>query len=60
MFQDSYSCICFFFYSVGRLTKDVSGKTEENMEQENLIEKDLALSVLLPEGHEKTVTVHGR
>ncbi|XP_060724860.1 cordon-bleu protein-like 1 [Tachysurus vachellii] len=29
------------------------------MEQENLIEKDLALSVLLPEGHEKTVTVHG-
>ncbi|XP_047670107.1 cordon-bleu protein-like 1 isoform X2 [Tachysurus fulvidraco] len=29
------------------------------MEQENPIEKDLALSVLLPEGHEKTVTVHG-
>ncbi|XP_058260148.1 cordon-bleu protein-like 1 isoform X1 [Hemibagrus wyckioides] len=29
------------------------------MEQEDLIEKDLTLSVLLPEGHEKTVTVHG-
>ncbi|KAK3575334.1 hypothetical protein QTP86_025522 [Hemibagrus guttatus] len=29
------------------------------MEQEDLTEKDLTLSVMLPEGHEKTVTVHG-
>ncbi|MCI4375847.1 hypothetical protein PGIGA_G00114550 [Pangasianodon gigas] len=29
------------------------------MEQEDLIERDLTLTVLLPAGHERTVTVHG-
>lgn len=56
--------LVFAFYFNRTKSADISGylvpNLVTNMEQEDLIERDLTLTVLLPEGHERTVTVHGR